>query len=262
MPENEEALFARRASSFGIHAAAYAEHRPDYPAAGIRWALAGAAHEARRILDLAAGTGKLTDGLLAMGFEVIAVEPDRDMRAELTRRLPGVSALDGTAERIPVPDAAADAVLVGQAFHWFDVEPALTEIARVLRPGGVVGALWNRDDDRVAWVAELAELNTSSATPSGRRDDFPEHHHAFGPFERAWFPHSHRRTADSLTETIGTHSHTLVISDEERAELLGRVRGYLASRPETSHGEFDHPLRTTVIRARVRSASVALEDQA
>src|SRR5438094_928298 len=142
MPGNEEALFARRASSFGMHAAAYAEHRPDYPVAGIRWALAGAAHDVDAVLDLAAGTGKLTEGLLALGLTVTAVEPDPDMRAELTRRLPGVSALDGTAERIPLPDSSVDAVLVGQAFHWFDVNTALTEIARVLRPGGVLGALW------------------------------------------------------------------------------------------------------------------------
>jgi hypothetical protein len=86
-------------------------------------------------------------------------------------------------------------------------------------------------------------------------------HPAFYPFEEASFPHSQRRTADSLTATISTHSHTLVISDAERADLLGRVRRYLASRPETTHGEFEVPLRTTVLRARVRSADVALEDQ-
>src|SRR6266498_528835 len=114
---NEDALFARRAGSFGMHASAYAEHRPDYPADGIRWVLAGADHEPRQVVDLAAGTGKLTAGLLALGLQVTAVEPDSDMRDELNRRLPGISPLDGTAERIPLPAASTDAVLVGQAFH-------------------------------------------------------------------------------------------------------------------------------------------------
>jgi SAM-dependent methyltransferase len=236
-----------------MQAAAYAEHRPDYPVDGIRWALSGAAHEPRRVLDLAAGTGKLTSGLLGLGFEVIAVEPDPDMRAELTRRLPGVSALEGTAERIPLSAAQVDAVLVGQAFHWFDRDVALTEIARVLRPGGAVGALWNHDDLQVEWVAELAALNRTAVSFPGAAGDQGDilPHAAFGPFEREFFAHSHRCTADSLTATIGTHSHTLVVSETERAEVLTRVRRYLSSRPETAHGEFDLPLRTTVVRARL-----------
>jgi SAM-dependent methyltransferase len=262
MRGNEDALFARRAGSFGMHAAAYAEHRPDYPVAGIRWALAGAAHEPHRVLDLAAGTGKLTEGLLTMGLEVTAVEPDGDMLAELSRRLPGVSAHDGSAERIPLADSSVDAVLVGQAFHWFDAGPALAEIARVLRPGGVVGALWNHEDVRVEWIAELAQLASTGASRGFTYGgDFPAPQ-VFEPFERTTFAHSHLRTADSLTATIGTHSHTLVISQAERAEVLDRVRRFLAGRPETAHGEFEVPLRTTVLRARVRSADVALEDQA
>lgn len=257
MPGNEDALFARRAGSFGMQAAAYAEHRPDYPADGIRWALAGAAHPPRQVLDLGAGTGKLAEGLVALGLEVTAVEPDPGMRTELNRRLTGVSVLDGTAERIPFPDAGLDAVLVGQAFHWFDHSAALTEIARVLRPGGVVGALWNFDDVRVEWVAEVNALGRTRAAGSiGAVGEIPEHP-AFGPFEKELFSHSQRRTADSLTATISTHSHVLVLPDAERAELLERVRGYLGSRPETANGAFDLPIRTTVRRAR----RVALEDQ-
>ena len=255
---NEDKLFARRAGSFGMQAAAYAEHRPDYPADGIRWALAGAAHQPRQVLDLGAGTGKLAEGLLALGFAVTAVEPDPAMRAELSRRLPGVMALDGTAERIPFPAASLDAVLVGQAFHWFDHAAALTEIARVLRPGGVLGALWNQADTEVEWIATLDTLSRTGASstevPLGEMPDHP----AFRTFERKDFPHSQTRTADSLTATVGTHSHTLVVSDAERKDMLARVRAYLASRPETAHGEFELPIRTTVLRARV----VALEDQA
>ena len=203
-----------------LHAAAYAEHRPDYPADGIRWVLAGADHAPRQVLDLAAGTGKLTEGLLALGLEVTAVEPDPDMRAALSRRLPGISPLDGTGERIPLPTASVDAVFVGQAFHWFDATAALTEIARVLRPGGVLGALWNEDDLRVEWVAALAALNRTDASRREVATGKIPKHPAFQRIEREVFPHSQTRTADSLTATIGTHSHTLVVSDAARADLL------------------------------------------
>jgi SAM-dependent methyltransferase len=260
----DEDVFAKRASSFGGAARAYAEHRPNYPLTGIRWVVSGAARPVHDVLDLGAGTGKLTEGLLALDFAVTAVEPDRNMLAELTRRFPQVTALIGTAERIPLPARSVDAVLAGQAFHWFDPDRALTEIARVLRPGGVVGALWNDHDQSVGWVAGLAKLNRTSVSGVGRTPTLienPPDHPAFGPFDRETFAHVQRRTAESLTAAIGTSSHTLVVSDEERADLLARVRGYLDARPETAHGEFDLPMTTTVLRA-VSRTDVALEDQA
>src|ERR1044072_7134421 len=127
---NDRELLAQRASSFGSIAREYAEHRPDYPPYGIAWALAGCAHDVRDVLDLAAGTGPPTRGVAATGHAVTAVEPDDHRRAELGRALPRVPALSGTAESIPLPDASVDAVMVGQAFHWFDQQRALTEIAR------------------------------------------------------------------------------------------------------------------------------------
>ncbi|MFL6144691.1 MAG: class I SAM-dependent methyltransferase [Labedaea sp.] len=245
-----EELFAKRASSFGKQAAEYAEHRPDYPMPGIRWSLAGPGPDVHRVLDLAAGTGKLTDGLLTLGLEVIAVEPDPEMRGVLSTRFPEVMALAGTAEEIPLPDSSVDAVLAGQAFHWFDTERALTETARVLRPGGLLAALWNREDERVGWVAQLAALTSTGVTRSWNYEpDFPDHP-AYSRFERKVFPHSHRRTAESLTATIGTHSHTLVVAPAERATLLSAIRRFLDTAPETAGREFDLPLRTTVIRAR------------
>lgn len=244
---------ARRARSFGATAGDYADHRPDYPAAGIEWALAAAAHPVREVLDLAAGTGKLTEGLLDLGVDVTAVEPDEGMLAELKRRNPGVPAHQGTAEAIPLADASVDAVLVGQAFHWFDIDAALTEIARVLRPGGVVAGFWNVTDDRVDWVRELDELSHTDASRSNVQFGAEGlEHPAFLPFEEGTFDHAHRRTADSLTATIGTHSHTIVISPEERTAVLDRIRGYLGSRPETASGEFELPIRTLVYRARLR----------
>jgi SAM-dependent methyltransferase len=253
---DEAELFAKRASSFGYQAGAYAEHRPDYPISAILWTVGGATRPVRRVLDLAAGTGKLTGVLVTLGFEVTAVEPDPDMLAELSKRFPTVTALTGRAERIPLPDGAVDAVLAGQAFHWFDPEPALAEIARVLRPGGVVGALWNVEDDRVDWVAELVRLSRTSVSRPRNLDDLLARP-AFRTFEREQFPHSHRRTAESLTATLATHSHTVVIPDAERAAVLDRVRRYLESRPETGTGEFELPLLTVALR----SADVALEHQ-
>jgi SAM-dependent methyltransferase len=248
--ENGGELRARRAASFGAEAGAYAEHRPDYPEEALRWGGEDVPGGLTRVLDLAAGTGKLTEGLLALGVEVTAVEPDGQMLAELSRRLPDVDGHLGTAERIPLPGGSVDAVFAGQAMHWFDLGPALTEIARVLRPGGAFVALWNHDDESVAWVAEFSRLVRSGVSRRWLDEhETPPEHPRFGPFERARFRHAQRRTAESLAETVATHSHLLVADETERESLLAKAREFLASRPETSSGEFDRPLVTTVLRA-------------
>lgn len=204
------------------------------------------------MLDLAAGTGKLTEGLLPLGLEVTAVEPDDGIRAELARRFPRVTALSGTAERIPLPSESVDAVLVGQALHWFDMDLALTEIARVLRPGGALGALWNGEDTSVDWVAELRTVSRTSVRQGWAGElELPDHD-GFEALERTQLPHVHRRTVESLAESIGTHSRMLVIGHEERAVVLERIRRYLRTLPETAGGEFDLPLTTEVIRMRRR----------
>ena len=242
-------LRARRAQSFGSQASEYAQHRPGYPAAGIRWALESLSGKVPVVLDLGAGTGKLAEGLLEIGAEVIAVEPDAEMHAELVRRLPGVTALSGAAESIPLPDGSVDAVIAGQALHWFDQSRAFPEIARVLRTDGVFAAFWNIEDESAEWVAGLKRVSRSGASlPPPRPEAKLPVHPLFADFEQSDFPHTHRRTAESLTATIGTYSHTVVISPEERAELLTKIRDYLRGRPETAQGEFDLPMRTTVIR--------------
>jgi SAM-dependent methyltransferase len=249
--DQDPAVWARRSSSFGAAARAYAEHRPDYAAEAVAWCLAGAERPVVDVLDLGAGTGVLTTGLVASGLSVTAVEPDPEMIAELRRRLPGVRAAVGMAEAVPLADDSVDAVLVATAFHWFDTERALPEIARVLRPGGVLGLLYNLIDDSVPWVAGLDEVSrTSVSIPPGEADEVPSYA-GFGPVEQARFAHRHRRTAESMTATIGTHSHTLVVSAEERADVLSRVRAFLDSQPETSGGTFDHPLVTLAGRCRV-----------
>ncbi|MBM7774341.1 SAM-dependent methyltransferase [Actinokineospora baliensis] len=244
----------QHASSFGSAAAAYAEHRPDYARAAVEWALELA--PGSRVLDLGAGTGKLTAVLASLGVDVTAVEPDPAMLGELA--LPGVRALSGSAEAIPLPDSSVDAVLAGNAMHWFDMAVAGPEIARVLAPGGVVAGLWNTVDDRVSWVAGLARV--SGAAAIGPRDTPASWHREaaglaiprdlFDSLERAEFPHSQRRTADSLVATLGTRAGMLVMDDEQRQAALSRIRTFLATTPETADGEFTLPLQTCVLRYR------------
>ncbi|MGW2112435.1 class I SAM-dependent methyltransferase [Streptomyces sp. NPDC001948] len=257
MNRDEQLLHA---SSFGAAAVAYAEHRPDYVQDAVGWALEPA--PGPRVLDLGAGTGKLTATLAATGAEVIAVEPDPAMLTELRRSLPDVRALRGSAESIPLPDASVDAVLAGNAMHWFDMAVAGPEIARVLAPGGVLAGLWNLMDDRVDWVAGLARIGGSAAvgprdTPTSWRVETADMHlprtggaARFGSPEQAEFPHGQHRTADSLVATIGTRAGVLVMPEEEREALLGRIRAFLASRPETARGEFTLPMLTGVLRVR------------
>ena len=288
-------------SSFGTAAAAYAEHRPGYAEAAIRWALEPVGtRKALRVLDLAAGTGKLTAALVRLGAEVTAVEPDPAMLAEFRRNpmfspkpalifsprptqifsprptqifspkptdifspkptLGSVKALAGRAEEIPLPDASVDAVLVGQAMHWFDLDRAIPEIARVLTPDGVFAALWNVDDDRIGWVATLAEISKgkSNVTLLRWRDRVGQARQErlatagsglFRTPEIGEFEHGQQRTADSLLATIATHSNFLVLAEPDRSRLLAQVRDYLHTRPETASGEFVLPMVTAVLRA-------------
>ena len=260
--EAEERLL--HGSSFGAAAAAYAEHRPDYAEAAVRWALEPVwSRRPLRVIDIGAGTGKLTATLVRLGADVTAVEPDQDMLAELHRELPSVRSVPGSAEQIPAPDGSADAVLAGQAMHWFDMDRAMPEIARVLTPGGVLAGLWNVDDDRVGWVAEFAEMSKRMASITllrwreGGAQSRQERVLAAGSGlfhagQTAEFEHGQPRTADSLLATIATHSNFLVMDGPERNSRLAQVRDFLRSRPETSHGEFVLPMVTVVLRAQRR----------
>jgi SAM-dependent methyltransferase len=250
----------RHGSSFGAAASSYAEHRPDYAEAAIRWALEPVwSRQPVRAVDLGAGTGKLTAALIRLGVDVTAVEPDQNMLAELRRTLPSVRSLPGSAEGIPVPDGSVDAVLAGQAMHWFDMDRAMPEIARVLTPGGVLAGLWNVDDDRVGWVAELAEISKRKSSITlmrwrdgegrSRQDRLIEAGSGlFHASQEAEFGHGQARTADSLLATIATHSHLLVMDEAERTALLAQVHDFLHTRPETSGGEFTLPLITVALR--------------
>jgi len=262
--EAAQDLHGRRASSFGAEAAAYAEYRPDYALAAVDWALAPVRDRDQvRVADLGAGTGKLTGTIerLAVTPEwagrltVTAVEPDPAMLAEFRRALPQITALSGPAENIPLPDGSVDAVLCGQAAHWFNMDLAVPEVARVLSPGGVWAGLWNMEDDSEPWVAGLPRIRDTGVTLGtwlADRHEWPPTELGaalFGPHERAEFRHRQKHTIDSYLALTATHSMMLVMEPAERDETLARIRAYLRSRPETGQGEFGTPLLSGVLRA-------------
>jgi SAM-dependent methyltransferase len=210
-----------RADIFGEVADAYERSRPGYPPPAVTW-LVGPTP--RRVLDLAAGTGKLTRALVAAGHDVLAVDPSAPMLDVLRRILPAVDTRMGPAEALPVADADVDVVVVAQAFHWFDQDQALSEIARVLRPGGRLGLVWNLRDETVPWVAELSRA-------IGSKDAFPEDvvgsrftaSTRVGPVETARFSHTHRVDREELLALVRSRSYVAERPVEQREEILGEV---------------------------------------
>jgi SAM-dependent methyltransferase len=212
------------ATGFARSVEAYERARPEYLPEAINW-VAGELdlRPGRTVVDLAAGSGKLSRPLAALGCEVIAVEPVAEMRAAIG---PGIRALDGTAEHMPLPDDSADAVTVGQAFHWFDGPRALAEIERVLRPAGALALLWNRRP------VESSQLHAAiSAIIKPYQGDAPRHasgawRDAFAgrDLEERLFPFSQRLDADGLADRVGSTSFIAALDDDERAKVLERVR--------------------------------------
>jgi SAM-dependent methyltransferase len=227
------------AQGFARSADAYERGRPGYPDAAIRF-LVERLPPAARVLDLAAGTGKLTRPLLAAGVEVIAVEPVDEMRA----LLPGV-ALDGTAEAIPLEDGAVDGVTVGQAFHWFDGDAALAEIARVLRPRGLLALVWNRrvEDDPVNQAIDAIVDPHRGEVPTHRGDAWRaafDRTPLFGPLEERVFENSQELDAGGLEARVGSISFIASLEPGERATVLERARAIAGA------GAVTIPYRTEV----------------
>lgn len=210
-----------RATSFAAVAEAYERARPGYPDDAVRW-LVGA--EPRDVVDLGAGTGKLTRSLVALGHRVTAVEPLPEMISWLRRAVPGARALEGEAEAIALPDESNDVVVAAQAFHWFEHGPALREITRVLRPGGSIALVWNTRDDREPWVAQLSEQVLGSEGLEERDAAAPVAESGlFEPVERASFAHVQRLDRVSLVDLVLSRSYCAVMTPEERAPLLAQV---------------------------------------
>ena len=217
----DEEELRKRAGSFGAVAGEYERARPGYPLEAVAW-LTG--REPGRVVDIGAGTGKLTRGLVALGHDVTAVEPAEAMLAQLRAAVPEARAINAGAEAIPLPDAFADVAVAGQAFHWFDPDRALPEIARVLRPGGHLGLVWNMRDERVEWVARLSEV--IGAEPTDGLDPISERLDASGSFgvvERATFEHEQPLDRTTLVELVASRSYFVVMDAAERAETLANV---------------------------------------
>ena len=233
-------------------AESYEHARPDYPADGVAWLSERLGlGPGRTVVDLAAGTGKLTRMLVPSGAAVIAVEPVDSMRDQLERAVPGVRALSGWAEHVPLLDASADAVTVAQAFHWFASGEALDEITRVLRPGGGLGLIWNvRDesDDLQRRISELVEpLRGDEQTHVGEGwRSVVEGHPRFSPIEEATFSHDQVLDAYGLAERVRSISLVAVLPPERQEDVLERVRE-LAGRGEVS---LPHATRVFVTRVR------------
>lgn len=223
------------ARGFQAGAVAYEAARPGYPDAAV--AVVGrelSVHAGTRVCDLAAGTGKLTRRLVELGADVVAVEPVDAMRAQLAIAVPGVDVLEGTAEAIPLPDASVDAVTVAQAFHWFDAPGALTEIARVLRPGGGLAMLWNERDETTAWVAEMSRLirwheRTVSRYQHVDWSAVVAESQRFTPLEEQSLTWDQPMTRAVLADRVRSISYIAVMPPTERERLAAEVT-ILASR--------------------------------
>jgi SAM-dependent methyltransferase len=230
------------ALSFGTAAATYERGRPLYPPAALDWLLPAGA---TRIVDLGAGTGKLTRQIHQRGLDVTAVEPSDGMRAELSRVLPGVPALTGSAEDLPLDDQSIDAVLCAQAWHWVDPARAVPEVARVLAPGGRLGLIWNLRDERQEWVRRLGEIIHSPELY--RQDDIGE---PFGPVETRHFGWTHEIGLDRLLDLVASRSYVIMLPRDQRARVRDEVRDLVATHPDLAGGDtFSLPYITQCARA-------------
>ncbi len=218
-----------RSLSFGSQAAAYERGRPSYPPEAINWLLASDPdHPVRDVLDLGAGTGKLTSRLVERGLNVVAVDPIAEMLDVLRATLPDTPALLGTAEQIPLPDNSVDAVLVAQAWHWFDPERAAAEVSRVLRPGGRLGLLWNVRDERLGWVKELGHIvgteHDWANTTVVLAEPFTDVH----THQVEW---TNYITPQALIDYVASRSYCITSPAVARTRTLDEVRNLLATHP-------------------------------
>src|ERR1700759_1638450 len=233
-----------RSLSFGSAAAAYERGRPSYPPEAIDWLLPVGA---RQVLDLGAGTGKLTTRLVERGLDVVAVDPIQDMLEVLRTSLPETRALLGTAEEIPLEDNSVDVVLVAQAWHWVDPERAIPEVARVLRPGGRLGLVWNTRDERLGWVRGLGRLIGRDGDPMRDHRTLPE---PVTDVQRHQVEWTNYLTPQALIDLVASRSYCIPSPTQVRTKTLDQVRELLATHPALANaGGLSLPYVTVCVRA-------------
>ena len=206
-----------QALSFASVAEAYDRARPSYPEAAVSWLVGEDGR--RRVVELGAGTGKLTEMLLAAGHDVLATDPLPEMLALLRRRLPGARAAVGRAEAIPVASRSVDVVVCAQSFHWFDHPVALPEIARVLRPGGRLALVWNARDEAVPWVRKLGRVIGASDNRTDLVEPAEDSAH-FGAVETADFRFWQSLDRAHLSDLVRSRSQVAVLAADRRDTVL------------------------------------------
>jgi len=239
----------QRARAFALVAEEYDRGRPAYAGAAIEWLLGP---QPLDVIDLGAGTGKLAAALAAAGHRVTAVEPLPEMRAILADRVPGAVVVEGTAEQTGLPDSCADAVVAGSAFHWFDNARAFPEIARILRPPGILGLLGNRFDTSLKWVARLREILGGSHL--GRPGHWPtdeELRQRFTSVQEREFPHEQTVDRGLLRDLALSRSSVATLEPGEQRGLLARIDALWTQEPELQ----DQPSATLGYATRARRCS-------
>lgn len=241
------------AEGFQVGADTYEKGRPDFPAEAVEFLIQSLNIDRNsHVLDLAAGTGKLTRRLVSTGAKLRAVEPVEGMRRKFSALLPGIEILEGTAEAIPLPSESLDAVVVAQAFHWFDGPRALAEIHRVLKPVGRLGLVWNIRDESVDWVGRLSRIINAheGATPRFKSLEWKrafESTSLFTPLEKRTFPHLQKGGIEMVVDRATSVSFIAALPTPARKKMAEQVRALLATHPQTQgRTEFEIPYNTEV----------------
>ncbi len=243
-------------TGFATGSATYERARPTYPDDAVAH-LEGATGigPQSRVLDLAAGTGKLTRQLSAHGVTCVAVEPSADMRTVFVRMVPATGMIGGTAEMVPVATGSMDAVVVAQAFHWFEPTKALPEMVRVLRPGGWLALIWNERDESDPVMAELVRISKwDKCQPYPMGTDFGQiidRSGLFGPVHRTKFAFVQNVDLTVFVDQVASRSYVQVLPEGERRALLDRVAEF----GSTLGDPIAIPYITDLFYARARPAS-------